>query len=80
MRVSGEQLERAAGAANGEQGVWVRFTDIRRREAGQLAGEAVADAQVSSGKGVGPTLSDACRSPEEDDETVARGHGIERVQ
>jgi len=80
VQVDGEQLERAAGTTNGEQGVWVGFMHIRQREAGRLAGEALVDAQVISGKGTAPTFFDVCQLPEEDDEAVARGRGVERVQ
>ena len=78
--VRDEQLERAAGVADVEQRRRVDQPSldfhgrIHGRERGDVAGDGVADAHVETvGAGVDVVLED-------DDEAVARHHGLESVE
>lgn len=68
-----ERLEGAAGVVDGEQGVRVVIADGHGREDGGVASNAVADAKLTYQRMVVDILTTAA----EDDEAVARGHGLE---
>jgi len=70
VRFGDEDLEGAAGVADGEQGSWVHSRDAGGADAGHAAGKGVDDVQLS-GQGSASV---------EDDETAARGHGLHPAQ